>query len=643
MAAKDALDFVVYLVYRSSACLLGLFPLVGVFWFGQLAGAIAYILLRSYRRLACENIKIAFPDWSTREVERCARRHFMDLGANFLCSLVLMGKPWETVRKYLDLTNLERIQERMNRVGSVVWAINHLGNWELFVYTTRIARPGTHGVVYRALSNRFIDAYVRRVRASTGLKLIERQHGLAQCTNLLKSGGMLAVLVDQHAGDKGIWTPFFDRLASTTPLPAILAKKTGAQLLPVAIFTAGPARWRLELGDFIPQEGASTAELMHRVNRALESLIIRRPSDWFWVHQRWKTPSPKFLLEHYKRGVCTPGNVSVLKPFRILIRSSNWLGDAVMSSEAVRRIKYGRPDCVLTVLTQSKLVDFWRLLPEVDEVLTIDPRDSVLRVGSKIRNRFDVAILFPNSPRVAIEAWLAGIPRRVGYSSRWRNGFVNQLVPESKGPRPLSHQRKHYLRIAERIGADLTKPLPEVVRWKSEPGLAGLCPGAEYGPAKRWPKFDAAACELSARLGLHWLIFGTKKERSISEKIAKRLFNHATDLTGRTTLSELIAQLRRCEVLLTNDTGTMHLAAFLGVPTVSIFGSTEPQLTGPIGNGHTVVRHHVECSPCFLRECPLDFRCMKAVTVEEVVRAVAEKVTSARGGSSSVSFRSAGS
>ena len=196
----------------------------------------------------------------------------------------------------------------------------------------------------------------------------------------------------------------------------------------------------------------------------------------------------------------------------------------------------------------------------------------------------------------------------------------------------MSHQKTHYLRIAGRIGADLTKALPEAGDCKPERGPVGLCPGAEYGPAKRWPEFGAAAWELSARLGLHWLIFGTRKERSVSEKVAKHLGTYATDLTGRTTLSELITQLRRCEVLLTNDTGTIHLAAFLGVPTVSIFGSTEPQLTGPIGRGHTVLRHHVECSPCFLRECPLDFRCMKAVTVEEVVRAVAEKVTSARQG-----------
>jgi heptosyltransferase II len=626
MTAGEVPDFAVYLLYRFACWILGLLPVAGVFRLGQAGGAIAYLFLGPYRRLACGNIRIAFPDWSSREVKRCAQRHFMGLGANLLCSLVLMGKSWEEVRKYLDLSNLEQVQQRMNDVQSVIWTINHIGNWELFVYTVRVVRPATHGVVYRALSNRFIDGHIRRVRGSTGLKLIERQHGLAQCVNLLKSGGMLAILVDQHAGDKGIWTPFFGRLASTTPLPAILAKKTGAQLLPVAIFTIGAARWRLEVGEFIEEAGASTEELMQRVNYALESLIIRQPSDWFWLHQRWKTPSPQFLLRHYKRGVYVPRNKGALKPFRILIRSSNWLGDALMSSEAVRRIKYGRSDCVLTVLTQSKIADFWRILPEVDEVITIDPQDSVFRVGTKIRGGFDVAILFPNSPRAAIEAWLAGIPRRVGYPRPWRDGFLTQLIREPKGARPLSHQKEHYLRIAGQIGADLSDPLPEISRWKPERGLVGLCPGAEYGPAKRWPEFGTAARILSEKLDLRWLIFGTRKERYISTKVAEILGTCATDLTGRTTLLELISQLRRCEVLLTNDTGTMHLAAFLGVPTVSIFGSTEPQLTGPMGKGHTVLRHHVECSPCFLRECPLDFRCMKAVTVEEVVRAVEGRV-----------------
>ncbi|HEY1476387.1 MAG TPA: lipopolysaccharide heptosyltransferase II, partial [Chthoniobacterales bacterium] len=386
--------------------------------------------------------------------------------------------------------------------------------------------------------------------------------------------------------------------------------------------TVGPARWRLEAGEFIPKRNASIEELTYRINRALELLIIRRPSDWFWVHQRWKTPSPKFLLREYKRGVYVPKNVDPLKPFRILVRSSNWLGDAVMTTPAVRRLKRGRPDVRLTVLTRSKLADFWRLVPEVNEVITIDPGDSIFRIASKIRGRFEVAILFPNSIRAAIETWLAAIPRRVGYHRPWRDFFVNQFIPDAPFPAPLRHQTDHYLRIADRVGANLGEPLPQEVHRTVEPGLAGLCPGAEYGPAKRWTEFDRAAGQLSERQGIHWLIFGTANERPLAADIMKTLGTSATDLTGRTSLLELAAQLRRCRLLLTNDTGTMHLAAFLGVPTVSIFGSTEPQLTRPNGEGHVVIRHHVECSPCFLRECPLDFRCMKAVTVEEVVREV---------------------
>ena len=622
-------DYIIYLIYRAVGWLLGHLPLSWVFRLGQAVGWFGYNFLGGYRRLACENIQIAFPDWTREEVRRCAKRHFKELVANLLCSFVLLEKPWDEVRKHLDVSNFERATERINGAESVIWTINHIGNWELFVFCAKLVRPGKHGVIYRALPNRYLDAHVRRARESTGLQLIERQHGLSQSMHILKGGGMLAILVDQHAGDKGVWTPFFNRLASTTPLPAILATKTRAELLPVAIFTVGPAQWRLEAGEFIPKRGASIEELTYRINRALEFLIIRRPSDWFWVHQRWKTPSPKFLLREYKRGVYVPKNCDSLKPFRILVRSSNWLGDAVMTTPALRRVKRGRPDVRLTVLTRSKLADFWRLVPEVDELITIDPGDSIFGVASKIRGRFEVAILFPNSIRAAMEAWLAAIPRRVGYSRPWRNFFVNQFIPDAPFPAPLRHQTDRYLRIADRIGASLGEPLLQEVRRAAEPGLAGLCPGAEYGPAKRWTEFGLAARQLSERRGIHWLIFGTANERPLAADIMKTLGANATDLTGRTSVLELAAQLRRCRLLLTNDTGTMHLAAFLGVPTVSIFGSTEPQLTRALGEGHVVIRHHVECSPCFLRKCPLDFRCMKAVTVQEVVREV-ERVLEGR-------------
>ena len=628
----DVGEYITYLIYRGVGWFLGCLPLSWVFGLGQSVGWLGYQLLSGYRRLAVANVKIAFPDWSREEVKHCAKRHFMDLLANLLCSFVLVEKPWAEVRKHLDISELERAKERISGAKSVIWTINHIGNWELFIFCAGLVHAGTHAVIYRALSNRFIDAHIRRARGSTGLELIERHHGLSQSTHVLKGGGVLGILVDQHAGDKGIWTPFFNRLASTTPLPAILATKTGAELLPVAIFTVSPGKWRVGVGEFVPKQGASIEELTYRINRALELLIIRRPSDWFWLHQRWKMPSPKFLLREYKRGVYLPKNFGRLAPFRILVRSCNWLGDAVMSAPAVRRLKRGRPDVQITVLTPSKLADFWRLMPEIDQVITIDRGDSVFRVASKIRFRFEVALLFPNSVRSAIEPWLAGIPRRVGYSRLWRDYFVNQIIPESPFPVPLQHEKGHYLRIMDRIGANLCEALEQENYRFGEPLLAGLCPGAEYGPAKRWTEFDLAAKQLSERHGLQWLIFGTANEKPLAAEIMERLKTDATDLTGRTSLLELAAQIRRCRLLLTNDTGTMHLAAFLGVPTVAIFGSTEPQLTAPIGEGHVVIRHHVECSPCFLRECPLDFRCMKAVTVEEVVSAVERVLAQGRNG-----------
>jgi lipopolysaccharide heptosyltransferase II len=157
-----------------------------------------------------------------------------------------------------------------------------------------------------------------------------------------------------------------------------------------------------------------------------------------------------------------------------------------------------------------------------------------------------------------------------------------------------------------------------------KPIKIGLCPGADYGPAKRWlaKRFAEAAEKISAQSSVQWILFGTTSDATVGERIGAALGDDCVNRIGQTTLDQLIAELLECRLLLTNDTGTMHLAALLGVPVVAIFGSTEPRLTGPLGNGHIILRHHVECSPCFLRECPIDFRCMKAISAQEVADAV---------------------
>ena len=371
---------------------------------------------------------------------------------------------------------------------------------------------------------------------------------------------------------------------------------------------------------------------------------------------------------------------------RILVRGVNWLGDAVMTTPAMLRLREFRPDAHITLLTHVKLRDVWQGHPAIDAVETFSEDDGVLRIGRRLRaGKFDVGLVLPNSPRSALELWRAGIPQRIGHAGRWRNWFLTQAV----APRPdamTMHKRSkeeieqligpggvramivqpagahhiyQYLNLTTAMGAK-PEPLPPKLSVSEEavaqfvskfklgvnaseaPRWFGLNAGAEYGPAKRWPeeRFTAAAIEIQKRTRCRWLIFGLKTEKEAAERMAaaiqraaeKEFGREATagnpyvvSLAGITSLGELCAGLKFCQVVLTNDSGPMHVAAALGTPVVVPFGSTSPELTGPGLPGdarHQLLRANVPCSPCFLRECPIDFRCMKGIGVEEVVKAV---------------------
>jgi len=625
-------DFVVYLLYRAGSAVVAALPLPFLFGFGQFLGVCAWMFSGKYRRLATRNLEIAFAnEKSPRELRQLVRRHFRRLGANLLCSAKLTQMPPEKILERVEVENIESMAREFRAGVPVVLILSHLGTWEVFAQLMPKFVGFVRGAsVYQGLGNRFIDEHVRRTRSQTGLELFDRHDGFEPVIDLLRSGGGVGVLSDQHAGDHGVWTPFFGRLASTSPLPALLAKRTRAALIAAGVYTTGRARWRMVFTERFDQAGASVAVLTSKINQVIEQQIRRAPEDWFWVHNRWKTPEPNFLLAHYKRGIYLPPQISArdLKPFRILVRSSNWLGDAVMSVPAVRAIKGGRPDVHVTIAAPDKIAPMWKLIPEVDAIIPL-PEGSLLPVVRLLRQQmpFDVAILFPNSLRVALESWLSGIPRRVGYRGHWRSWLVNQIVREPRKPGPPEHHSLHFLRIARECGAETSNieaSNPNQTSNIKHQTLIGLCPGAEYGPAKRWlpERFAEAAAKITAQSSAQWILFGTKKDAAIGEQIAATIGDHCVNRIGQTTLDQLIDELRQCSLLLTNDTGTMHLATLLGVPVVAVFGSTEPRLTGPLGNGHTILRHHVECSPCFLRECPIDFRCMKAVSADEVAGAV---------------------
>jgi lipopolysaccharide heptosyltransferase II len=644
-------DYFVYVLYRAGFALITALPLRALFTLGDALGFCAWLVLGNYRRLARQNVAIAFGDQkSPRELSRLVQRHFRRLGANLLSGLKLAVMPLEQVRACVKIENADAAHRELRNGRPVVFVLSHIGNWELqaqmFPAVIGYVRNST---VFQQLRNRYIDKHVRALRGRAGVELFDRRQGFQKAIELLRGGGAIGILSDQHAGDQGLWVPFFGRLASTSSLPALLAKRTGAALLATAIYTDGCARWRMVFADRIDEPSDSVETLTAKATELTAAQIRLAPEDWFWVHNRWKTPQPNFLLARYKRGVYLPPNIPAqsLKPFRILLRASNWLGDSLMSVPSVQAIKAGRPDAHITIMAPAKIAPAWKLVPEVDEIVRLSDK-SLLAAVQLIRRQppFDVAILFPNSLRAALEVRLGGIPRRVGYRGHHRQWLLNQIVREPRKPGPSQHQSLRYLRIAQDCGAKTSNPPPpwtgSAVASAQRPTsnvqfarvhqpstinyqlLLGLCPGAEYGPAKRWlaERFAEAAAAISGQTSARWILLGARNDEAVGQSIASTLGNNCVNRIGQTTLDQLIEELRQCALLLTNDTGTMHLAALLGIPVVAIFGSTNPALTGPMGNNHIVLRHHVECSPCFLRECPIDFRCMKAITVAEVVDAV---------------------
>ena len=364
-------------------------------------------------------------------------------------------------------------------------------------------------------------------------------------------------------------------------------------------------------------------------------------------------------------------------PMRIVVRGVNWLGDAVMTTPALRRLRERFPKAHITLISPAKLGGLWKGHPDVDELMTFERGDGLWSVSRRIRSgRFDIAVLFPNSPRSALECLLAGVPRRVGRRWPWRSWMLTDPIPLPRHAVPMrkrpveeirsrvasatavrdpdpdlqAHQMHHYLDLVAALGADAS-PLPprlavtgaevEAVRQKHgfRPGSSwlGVNAGAEYGPAKRWPaeRFAAVADAIRKEFDCGIAIFGGLGDVALAAELAEQLQTAAPTLrilAGKTSLRELLAALRCCRVLLTNDTGPMHVAAALSVPVVVPFGSTSPILTGPGLPGdprHRLIRSTAPCAPCFLRTCPIDLRCLRDISVDQIVAEVRRAWTSA--------------
>jgi heptosyltransferase II len=320
------------------------------------------------------------------------------------------------------------------------------------------------------------------------------------------------------------------------------------------------------------------------------------------------------------------------EPERIVVRAPNWIGDVVLSLAALRDLRRNFPRARLEVLARAWVADLYRAVGEVDAVRIAQ---GVRADADALRGAFDAGVVLPNSFGSALALWWARVPERWGYATDGRRPLLTRaprVPPQVRGRSQVYYYRAMLAGAGLRVSATPDVSLRCPPDWIESTGAdrllgkdgggdwVGVNPGAFYGTAKRWlPERFAAVAETLAARGARIALVGGAAERPIGEAIAAQMRAPARVLCGQTTVPELVGVLARLRLLVTNDSGPMHLAAALGVPVVAVFGPTDWRETHPVGEAHRVVREPVHCSPCGLRECPIDHRCMRRVSVDRVL------------------------
>lgn len=330
---------------------------------------------------------------------------------------------------------------------------------------------------------------------------------------------------------------------------------------------------------------------------------------------------------------------------RVVVRGTNWVGDSVMTLPALRALRRVLPEARITLVVRPGAKGIFSDADFVDELLIYDRRN-VLSALSQVREwrqrQFDLAVLFQNAFEAALIPFLAGVPLRLGYATESRQALLTHplALPDWRSSR---HEVFYYLYLITALEQLLfgtsticeTTPDPSLqisdvrkaeaenllrtygVR-AGEPVVA-LCPGSINSRAKRWPAEAYAA--LGDRLidsHRQVLLIGSADEADVTQEVAKRMHQSPVVLTGKTSLDQITAVLSLVDLVVTNDTGPAHIAAALGRPTLVIFGPTNPLTTRPFAPEAEILRHPPDCAPCMLRDCPIDHRCMTAITVDEV-------------------------
>jgi len=341
---------------------------------------------------------------------------------------------------------------------------------------------------------------------------------------------------------------------------------------------------------------------------------------------------------------------------RVVVRGANWVGDAVMTVPALRELRRVLPHAHITLATRAWAVGIFDEVDFLDDIMILDNerwglRGRVAEIREWQRRRFDLAILFPNAFAPALTAAAARVPLRIGYGTERRAALLTHALPVPRW-RGKRHEVFYYLNLIAEIeclmsgesspvpvtqaGVELFAPRLDLeISFERRQAareillqhgavfdrpLVALCPGSTNSRAKRWPpeRFAALADQLMGDVGATVVLIGSREEMDVTAEVVGHMTRRPVVLTGETSLAETIAVVSHADLLVTNDTGPAHIAAALNLPALVIFGPTDPTTTRPFSESAEVIRRPPDCAPCMLRDCPIDHRCMTAITPTEV-------------------------
>lgn len=578
-------------------------------------GDFVFAFGRSRRRLILSNLHHAFPNkaevWR-RQMGRESCRRMVETG------LLSLATPYLSERRIRMMAQLapsvDALARDLNtRPRPVVLATVHFALWETQTWLKLLSPVPLpeFGIIFRPLDHPAADRFVKTTRQRFGMRLLSRKEGFADALRILRNNGCVGILFDQNAGLQGALTLLFDRVCSTTELPGLLGAKFGADVR--TFYPRRTAFWRVSFESAPIATGATTEEITHRLNRWLETSLTADENlcaSWLWAHARWRNqdiPSRRLRLEAKRNFIGTDmaarGLPAMPRRTRIWIRMPNWLGDVVMALPLLRAIRVSRPDAELTLVAKQQFIPLLASWGVADQLYAIPARGrGYWRHFWRLRGGYiDTWLLFTNSFRGDLEARLSGTRQRFGIVRRGKHRPL--LTHAYDVPADFDETHHHQFELWENFlrHFGLEAPVdrsPFARRGAAAvPGRIGLIVGSENTPEKRWPVTHWRTL-IEELPGEKFVVLGTRNDAAIADAVVAGMApDRVENLAGRTDLLAFAAELGRCALLVTNDTGGMHLANALGVPVIGLFGPTNPVRTGPVFAGWTRLLQPPNCPP----------------------------------------------